>query len=251
MTGLQGKAGGKGDFTLGSGAQFAWQHHARWHSTTEISIYDNASQYRITVNEPASRSIRLSINTSKAGNFTVSLLQTFSSPTNPLSGSQGSFQYLANGNYWVGNGDLPIFTEFSPSGAVLSQFQTSPAGGDCESYRSFKANFTTNPSTTPDIAIQNGVVYMSWNGATQVKQWKILSGSTASNVAAVKTIAKTGFETSFTFSSPFNPTVNFTRVDALDASGKTLKSSQTIKGNFQSPVPKTPKPQAVQGRTYI
>jgi len=250
MTGSGGKSTGRGDFFIGSKANFYWQHHARWHSATEISIYDNASQYRITVNETSSRGIRVSINTSTPGNFTVSLIQELVNPAGPLSGSQGSLQYLANGNYWVGYGDIALFTEFSSNGQVVSQYQLSPPG-DVEAYRTFKANYTINPTTTPDIAIQSKTVYMSWNGATEVKQWNVLSGATATTLSLVKTVPKAGFETSFTFTAPYNPTVNFTRVDALDASGKVLKSTQTKKGNFQSPVPKSPKA-AVQGhRTYI
>jgi len=250
MTGLGGKAQGHGDFTLGTKANFEWQHHARWHSATEISIYDNASQYRITINEPASRAIRVSINTATPGSFTVTLIQELLNSANPLSGSQGSFQYLSNGNYWVGYGDIPLFAEFSPTGTIVSQFQTSPSGSDVEGYRSYKANFTTSPTTSPDIAIQSKVVFMSWNGATQVKSWNVLSGTTAASLSLVKTVTKTGFETNFTFPAPYNPTTNFTRVDALDATGKVLKSTQTVKGNFQSAVPHVVA-QVQRGRTYI
>jgi len=237
MTGSGGKAAGNGDFFIGPKANFYWQHHARWHSATEMSIYDNGSQYRITVNETSSRGLRVSIDTSTAGNFTVSLIQELVNPAGPLSGSQGSLQYLANGNYWVGYGDICLFSEFDPSGQVISQYQLSP-GGDVQAYRSFKVNYTTNPTTTPDIAIQNGTVYVSWNGATEVTQWNILSGATRNTLSLVETVPKTGFETSFTFAAPYNSAVNFTRVDALDASGTLLKSTQTKRGDFQSPLPR-------------
>ena len=48
---------------------------------------------------------------------------------------------------WVGYGDEPLFTEFDKNGNVVSQFQLSPPG-DVEAYRTFKLNYTTNPTTT-------------------------------------------------------------------------------------------------------
>src|SRR6202012_2155218 len=95
MTGAaNGKAGGRGDFFLASGANFEWQHHVRWKTSTSITMFDDASQSRIIVNETASRGLILTLDTDRPGNFTARLAQAYLHPWNPLAGSQGSVQIL-------------------------------------------------------------------------------------------------------------------------------------------------------------
>ena len=230
-----GKAGGYGDFYLGPRTNFAWQHHARWRSSNEISLFDNGYSERDSSehNEPFSRALRLLINTTIPGNYTVSLLQELiNDKGNTIAELQGSFQFLPNGNYWVSYGNNPLFTEFSSTGEVVSQFQTAPAGSIAGSYRAYKHNFTTNPSTIPDIAVKDNTVYMSWNGASRVFWWDVFSGSSNSSLEdfiLVQRIKKTGFETKFILPTPYDSTVNFTRVEAIDVDGNLLKSSRAIR----------------------
>lgn len=230
LSGYGGKAAGYGDFYTGKGANFEWQHHVRWRSESEISIFDNGASSHI-VNEKASRGLRLAIDTTTPGNYSASLIQELVNWANPLAIARGSVQYLSNGNYWVAYGIVPLFAEYSPEGEVISQYQVSPLGSRVNSYRAYKRNFTTHPTTIPDIALKDNAVYMSWNGATEVKQWSVLSGASPTEMFEVGIVVKTGFETKFTFLEPFDPYTNFTRVDALDVNGRTLKSSIVIGGS--------------------
>jgi hypothetical protein len=66
-------------------------------------------------------------------------------------------------------------------------------------------------------------VYASWNGATAVGSWQVLSGTTAdaSHMAAVAVAPRTGFETSATVASS-GP---YFAVQALGSSGQVLGTS--------------------------
>lgn len=89
-----------------------------------------------------------------------------------------------------------------------------------------------HPTTVPDIAVKDGVVYMSWNGATEVRGWDILAGINAEDMRKVGSVMKTGFETSFGIPVPVDPMWSFVRADALDGKGRLLKSSRVIVGSF-------------------
>jgi hypothetical protein len=67
-------------------------------------------------------------------------------------------------------------------------------------------------------------VEASWNGATTVSAWKVLTGSSASSLAAVTTTAKHGFET--TIAVPTR--APYVAVAALDSSGQTIATSAAI-----------------------
>ena len=67
-------------------------------------------------------------------------------------------------------------------------------------------------------------VYASWNGATRVASWQLLSGASAAHLAAVSPTPRTGFETTI----PASPAA-FVQVRALDASGKVLGSSKVVR----------------------
>jgi len=243
-----GKAAGFGDFDLGPGVSFEFQHHARWQSESEITLFNDASLGNIAISESESRAMVLKLafgsDTSSikskgktTGNspsaFSATLVREFINPTHPLSQAQGSLQPLSNGNYWVGYGAIPLFAEYSPSGTLISQYQIAPTGSDVKAYRSIKANFTLSPRTKPDLAVQNGTAYMSWNGATEVKTWAIYSApeDRAEEYKLVGKIKKGGFETKFVFPDGYDLKSNFTVVDALDGKGKLLGWSKGVKEN--------------------
>lgn len=225
--------GGKNSsFTMENGTNFEWQHDARWRSDTEISLFDNAAQSLSVVNETQTRGLRLGID---FDNMTVSLIQELLNPVKPTSGSQGNVQYLANGNFWMGYGNQPIGAEYAPNGSVVSQFQTSPYSTDVESYRMFKLNFTSNPDTIPDIALVDGTVFMSWNGATEIAKWNIYSGPSTDKLDLFRTVNKTGFETTFRFPPrTVNPSVNYTQAGAVNRNGNVMALTQIVRGSAET-----------------
>jgi hypothetical protein len=64
-------------------------------------------------------------------------------------------------------------------------------------------------------------VYVSWNGATQVAKWQVVAGPTAGELKPVKTMRRTGFETTIALPSM----TGYVAVVALDAHGKQLRAS--------------------------
>ncbi|HWX95536.1 MAG TPA: hypothetical protein VNZ01_01700, partial [Solirubrobacteraceae bacterium] len=67
-------------------------------------------------------------------------------------------------------------------------------------------------------------IYASWNGATTVSFWQVLSGPNAGHLKPVAKKPKSGFETAIAV-----PPANFFQVRALSASGKLLAASRVVR----------------------
>jgi len=68
-------------------------------------------------------------------------------------------------------------------------------------------------------------LYASWNGATEVADWRLETRLGAEGFTPVRTKAKTGFETSF----PAPPSGGSAVVVALGADGRILGRSNVIR----------------------
>mgnify|MGYP005815475487 CR=1 FL=1 len=211
------RLGGKRtDFTIAPDAQFAWQHHARRRSPDEISLFDNH-----TLSAPgASRGLLLNVDEQAR---TVSLKQEFSR-NGYLGVAMGSLQVLDNGNVLIGWGTQNTATEFDAQGSPV--WEASGLGLRC--YRVARHPWVGMPSTDPDIAVHPRsdriTVYASWNGATQVARWRVLTGQTNDALTPAAETIRTGFETSLVVHRA--PRV---RVQALDATGAVLGQSQIMR----------------------
>jgi hypothetical protein len=96
------------------------------------------------------------------------------------------------------------------------------------SYRAYKMPWTGQPLTDPAIAVSpnnDGTteVWASWNGATTVSSWRVLSGPSAGALAPLANFPKHGFETAISASSG---TLYFA-VQALASNGQVLATSPT------------------------
>jgi hypothetical protein len=136
-------------------------------------------------------------------------------------------QTLPNGDRFVGWGAQPNLTEFSPNARVL--FDAALAAPDT-SYRAFRFPWIATPPGRPAIATATGpdgklVVYASWNGATAITRWRILAGAGPTALKPVAEAPRTGFETSVTIFSK----AAYVSVEAQDASGRVLGSSEAVK----------------------
>jgi Arylsulfotransferase (ASST) len=132
----------------------------------------------------------------------------------------GSLQPLSNGNEIVGWGSSPFITEYSAQGDMLLDARL--PGSDI-SYRAEVEPWVGLPLYPPVAAARRKdgktTVYATWNGATEVASWKVLSGADAQTVA---TAAKSGFETAI----PVSQSDNTFTVQALDAHGKVIGTSR-------------------------
>ncbi|MBO0802387.1 MAG: arylsulfotransferase family protein [Nocardiopsaceae bacterium] len=198
------RLGGKqSDFTMGSGADFAWQHHARPHGPkgTVISIFDDEAQSTRVQEASQSRAIFLQLDTTS---MQASLLRSYTRPDGALADSEGSVQLLDGGRVLVGWGSQPYLTEFSLDGQVLLDGLLPDLGGTpdafFQSYRTLNFPWSATPAEIPAAAVRPGgtsssVAYASWNGATEVARWTVLAGPRPTALAPAGSRDRTGFET--------------------------------------------------------
>jgi hypothetical protein len=204
---------------MGPGTGTAWQHDPRVLDGTTISLFDNGAGPRV---HDQSRGIVIGLD---ATHRRATLLERFTHPSRLVSESQGNMQALANGDWLIGWGQVPEFSEFSPTGALL--FDAKLPARD-ESYRAFRLAWSAIPSHVPAFAVQGSgqtgrVLYASWNGATGVSAWRVLAGTSPQSLRALVQQPRTGFETALALPAALpGPYVS---VQALDASGTVLASA--------------------------
>jgi hypothetical protein len=140
-----------------------------------------------------------------------------------LSGSQGDSDTLPDGDTFVGWGEQPYITEFSPSGEVVFDARLPPPG---QSYRAYRAPWSATPAGPPSVAVRTtapgvSTIYASWNGTTAVRSWRAFSGDNPSGLAPVTEVPRNAFETAISLPAA-HP---WFAVQALDASGQVLGTS--------------------------
>jgi hypothetical protein len=214
--------GSHSNFKQGSGTHFYWQHDAEFQPGGLISMFDNGSD---PPKEKQSRGLLLAPD---AATHAVSLVKQFANPTKTLlAESQGNALSLPAGNWLLGYGRLPNFTEFDAAGHVLFD---ATLGKQVQNFKTFLAPWSAQPTTVPAVRATPGgagalSVSVSWNGATAVASWRVLAGASPSTLAPVITAAKSGFQT--TIAAP--ATGPYLAVQALDGAGTVLAVSATVK----------------------
>jgi hypothetical protein len=203
-------------FKLGPGVRFYWQHDAEWQPGGLISLFDNGSD---PPKQKESAGLLLRPEFSK---HTVTLVKRFANPTKTLlASSQGNTLSLPGGDWLLGYGGLPNFTEYDSTGHVLLD---GTLGKEVQDFRTYLSPWSGQPTTPPEIAVQGAsgavTVEASWNGATDVSSWQLLAGSPGS-MTPVATVAKQGFQTTI-HASTAGPDV---AVAALGSAGQTLATS--------------------------
>ena len=221
------RLGGKqSSFTMGPGSRPAWQHDAREEPDGTISFFDNGGTPKV---HSQSRVIVLALDKQT---MTASLVSSFVHPTPLLAASQGDFQPQTDGDWFVGWGQEPFFSEFSPSGQVLFDAHLPPL---YQSFTVLKFPWSGTPKQPPAIAVradrsigqQGGIVaYASWNGATAVTSWRLLAGAGPHALVPVASAPRSGFETAIPASAS-RPGAYFA-VQALNAGGAVLGSSAPV-----------------------
>lgn len=98
-----------------------------------------------------------------------------------------------------------------------------------EDFHSSAVSIHTEPSTIPDIKVYNGSLYMFWNGATEIRKWKIYSVKKVSDANSLFGIVKKqGSESKFDFIDKESlEEWKYIRAEAVG--GKLLKSSNAVK----------------------
>jgi hypothetical protein len=209
--------GGHSNFKLGPGTKTYWQHDAEWQPGGLISVFDNGST---PPKEKQSRGVLLRPD---YANKTVSLVRAFTNPTKTLlAPAQGNLLKLPEGNWLMGYGNLPNFTEYDAAGGVLLDGELGP---NVQDFRTYLSPWSGHPTSPPAIVAKRDgtsiVVLTSWNGATEVASWQLLAGSSPSSLTPLATVPKSNFQTSATLTS----SAAYVESQALSASGTVLGSS--------------------------
>jgi hypothetical protein len=209
--------GGKdSSFAEGQGAATVFQHDARPVGGDEISLFDNGASPQF---HAQSRGVVLALNLQS---HTVTRELQFLHPGHPLlADSQGSLEALPGGDWLVGWGQEPDFSEFSSGGTLLFDASLPP---EYESYRVLSYPWAGEPDTVPALAVDGTDAYVSWNGDTQTARWALYEGASAGDLVRIGSVARDGFETAI----PLERGLRYVAVRALGASGATLATSRTL-----------------------
>jgi Arylsulfotransferase (ASST) len=215
------RLGGKHpSFAMGPGTKVAYQHDAEWQPDGTITLFDNGASPAV---HPQSRAIRVRVD---MATHSVSLVRELEHTPAVVAASQGNHQALAGGQSFVGWGQDPHFTEFSPSGETLFDARFPDPG---QSYRAYLFPWSGTPSSSPALAVKatgtgTATVAASWNGATSVAAWRVLSGPDQAHLATVTQAAKSGFETAI----PVSTSGRVLAVQALASGGQVLATSPPV-----------------------
>jgi hypothetical protein len=203
--------GEESDFEMGEGTTFWWQHDAERQPDGTLTIYDNQSE---PDKAEQSRGIRLDLDEPA---MTATLVTEYLPPesdSDRLSGSQGSFQQLDDGSVVIGWGSRPFYSHFAEDGTLL--MDAFLGGGD--NYRTYWVEWEGTPTDPPDAVREDGAVHVSWNGATEVAAWRLVTGESEDDAVAGQAVERDGFETTLTVEG--DPA--YVAVEALDADGSVI-----------------------------
>jgi len=211
------RLGGRhGSFAAGPGTRTAWQHDPRELPDGSISLFDNGASPAV---HGESRGIVVSVDQQDG---TVTLVSQLTHSPRLLADSQGNIQALDNGDWFLGWGQVPDFSELGTEGQLLfdAHFPV-----HTQSYRSFRFAWTGTPAHPPSFVLAPaaggaGTVYASWNGATLVSAWTVLAGATPAQMEPVAQAPRGGFETAIAL--PAGTAGPYLAVQALGAEGQPL-----------------------------
>src|SRR5699024_7409669 len=112
-----------------------------------------------------------------------------------LAGAMGSFQQLQDGHVLIGWGTEPYYSEYTAEGELIWDAWLHAHNN----YRVYRSQWHGTPATDPDAVYTTDgptpAVYVSWNGATEVESWRLLSGQDQDSLAEYATVSTDGFET--------------------------------------------------------
>jgi hypothetical protein len=209
--------GRRSDFALGPGVRFAWQHDARRQPNGTLTLFDNAAAPKT---RRQSRGLVLRLDEKR---MRATLVRSFVHDPPLVAVDQGNLQRLPNGHYLVGWGHLPYFTEFGRRGKKVFDGRFGHVGVD--SYRAYRFAWIGRPRYRPSVALDGSVLYVSWNGATEVVRWQLLGGRRRNELTPVVTVRKRSFETEI----PLPSDVDYVAVRALDRKSRSMARSDTLR----------------------
>jgi arylsulfotransferase ASST len=213
------RLGGKrSDFTFRREVRFAWQHDARRQPDGTLTLFDNAAAPKV---RSQSRGLVLRLDTKE---MRAELVHTYVHEPPILAVDQANMQRLPNGHFLIGWGHEPYITEFGKHGRTLFDAKFGRPNG-VDSYRAYRFRWVGRPRTPPTVAVAGKKVYVSWNGATEVRKWQLLAGPDKKGLRPVRTVHKRGFETAI----PLSTAAPWIAVRALDRKDRSMARSAAVR----------------------
>ncbi|HTU15091.1 MAG TPA: arylsulfotransferase family protein [Solirubrobacterales bacterium] len=192
----------KSSFIMGEGTKFGYQHDAQRLPNGDISLFDNSNGRFEPSVLPDSSALVLRLGKNSAGKRTATLVRRYNYPApGIIAASQGNAETLADGNMFVGWGQVPQMTEFNPAGEVVFDARHSgtviPEQGVLSSYRIYKGPWSGIAPGKPAIASDAGTgkVYASWNGSQETARWKVVTGADTADLRVIAEVPWADFET--------------------------------------------------------
>ena len=168
------------DLSDGRALGFTRQHHERFSEGNRImTLFDNAEP-GLSVGCTANCSRGLCIKLDYE-DMTAEVVGEYFHPASLRVYAQGSLVALGGDNALIGWGAQPGITEHRREGGVVMDVQVGrittgeydPENVDV--YRAYKMDWTGRPGWAPNMAVEGGIAYLSWNGATEVRGWSVVS----------------------------------------------------------------------------
>jgi hypothetical protein len=215
--------GEQSTFEMGPGTSFKFQHDARFRGDHHVTIFDNE-----TGDTPA-RIIALDLD---VADEKASLTWAYTAPGDIPVVAQGNLQLVENGNLVAGWGSSSLegetehsttITEYTGTGDVL--FHAAFKGTGINPYRAYRSPWSAQPKTDPKAKVtttgSTTSVAVSWNGATEVASWDLVTEKPDGTTTEITSKPRAGFETLLEIEDL--PTGAIAR--ALDADGKVLATT--------------------------
>jgi hypothetical protein len=216
--------GKRSDFRMGKGARFSSQHDAQLHRNGLISIFDNGDSP--VISKPVrkqSRGVVLKLNFRRK---TARVHRRFFHPKKPLASTQANLQRLKGGNYFVGWGGVPLISEHGPNGNLLFDAELR---GISSFYRAYRGAWSGAPRTRPAVIAEKAGertrFWVSWNGDSRVREWRVYTGPAKNRLRLAGTRKREGFET--VAAVPGN--ARYLRVVGLNPKGKAIGRSTAVR----------------------
>lgn len=240
--------GKRSSFSQPNNLDFGFQHDARFLNRSKdgaievISLFDNSAkavrEESFTLH-PNSRGLIVQLNHTDNSS---TILQSYEAPDNLLAASQGNTQVLPDGNVFINWGQEGAVTEYRADGTPIFHAYLD-TGAPVQSYRGFRYPWIGKPRETPAIVAlrekssQETTVYVSWNGDTEVVQWKfyLQAKNGAKKLGEVK---RKGFETSLK--------VEAKDLQALGEDGKVFAEGVDGQGSVLTKTPVVTVQEAIQ-----
>lgn len=219
---VQWELGGRNStFKLQAGTQTYWQHDAEWQPGGLISVFDNGDA---PAEEKQSRGALLMPDTTKS---TARLVRAYVNPAHVLlAAAQGNTLSLPGGDWLMGYGNLPNFTEYDSAGHVLLDGTLGP---EVQDFRTYLSPWSGRPATAPAILAKRSgatvTAQTSWNGATDVASWQLLAGPSPASLSPIAQSPQTGFQTTLKAATG----AGYVATRALDGRGRVLGASVAVR----------------------